>query len=223
MNQRIHPFELVFCDEEMIRHLAAIREEAEGREVDAGDFDRASGLIRFGEALNTLLPRDAGPDVIHQAGRLVFHSYHYWVAGQQTFDLDDDTLRALLAANFAGNVNGMNVPAGGYVRLPRHRVWSRISEESQPEAIDGFFFAGPHVLFVLGLMPGRPGFSIVPLKQPDAPEDVASVMHARARENGEDFSNVLPGGELQGYFAVTNNLEALKLAVRCLWHVSSRG
>ena len=35
--------------------------------------------------------------------------------------------------------------------------------------------------------------------------------------------NVLPGGEMQGHFAITNNMEALKLAARCFWHLAPRG
>ena len=72
-------------------------------------------------------------------------------------------------------------------------------------------------------MPGRLGFSIMALTGPAQEGEVTSIVTVQARAQGEDFSNVLPGGELQGHFAVTNNAEALKLAARVLWHLNRRG
>ena len=111
----------------------------------------------------------------------------------------------------------------GYVRLPRNRVWSRISEDAHAEAIDGFFFVDCNILYVLGLLPGRPGFSIMEVSGQLADAQQTSVAELKARDTGEDFANVLPGGELQGHFAITNNVEALKLAARCFWQLTPRG
>ncbi|HEX6064467.1 MAG TPA: hypothetical protein VFZ04_09630, partial [Longimicrobiales bacterium] len=110
----------------------------------------------------------------------------------------------------------------GYVFLPRNRVWSRITEDAHAEALDGFFFTGDHILFVLGLMAGRPGFSIMEVSAADASEETTSIAELKARGEGDDFANVLPGGELQGHFAITNTAEALKLAARCFWQLSPR-
>jgi hypothetical protein len=107
--------------------------------------------------------------------------------------------------------------------LPRNRVWSRITEDAHAEALDGFFFAGDWVLYVLGLMPGRPGFSIMEVNTGGDEAETISIAELKAREDGDDFANVLPGGELQGHFAITNIAEALKLAARCFWQLSPRG
>ncbi len=221
---RLHPYDLVFSSEELEEKLASIGTEAEERDVDTRDPDRATMLVNFGEALGMLLPDGASPDIIQQMAWLVFHAYHYQAAGKPTFDIEEPVLRELLSTTFAAGPKDID-PANnsGYVQLPRNRVWSRIEEGAQAEAIDGFFFVGQYVLFVLGLMPNRPGFSVMALQAPTQPEEVTSIVTMPAREQGEDFSNVLPGGELQGHFAVTNNAEALKLAARCMWHLNHSG
>ena len=78
-------------------------------------------------------------------------------------------------------------------------------------------------LFVLGLMPGRPGFSVMEVSSAHAESEPVSIAELTARSAGEDFANVLPGGDLQGHFALTNTAEALKLAARCFWQLSPRG
>ncbi|HET9439706.1 MAG TPA: hypothetical protein VFO52_06025 [Longimicrobiales bacterium] len=221
MSERQHPYDLVFSNAEMVQRLDAIAAEAEERGVDSMDADRALMLVSFGELLGTLLPGDAAPDVIQQVAWLIFHCFHYRAAGEQTFEIAEPVLRELLSTGLvAGPQTFTSSVSSGYVVLPRHRVWSRISEDAQAEAIDGFFFVDRHVLFVLGIMPGRPGFSIMALTAPAWQEETTSLAELKARPEGDDFSNVLPGGELQGHFAVTNPIEALKLAARCLWHLS---
>jgi hypothetical protein len=224
VSARQHPYDLVFSTEELESRLAGITGEAEERDVDPRDPDRATMLVRFGETVGALLPEGTNPEAIQQVAWLVFHCYHFQQAGKHTFDLEEDVLRELLSTGFVAGPREIDpkIPSG-YVRLPRHRVWSRITEDAQAEAIDGFFFVDHYVLFVLGLMPGRPGFSIMALTGPTHDEAVTSLVTMQARTEGEDFSNVLPGGELQGHFAVTNNAEALKLAARILWHLNRRG
>ncbi|MDQ3310315.1 MAG: hypothetical protein M3497_09345, partial [Gemmatimonadota bacterium] len=39
------------------------------------------------------------------------------------------------------------------------------------------------------------------------------------REQGRDFANILPGGELGGLYSVVTDAEVLKLAVSALWYV----
>jgi hypothetical protein len=56
-----------------------------------------------------------------------------------------------------------------------------------------------------------------------ASEETTSVANLKARSEGDDFANVLPGGELQGHFAVTNTAEAVKLAARCFWQLGQHG
>ena len=223
MSQRSHPYELVFSSG-LESKLDAIAAEAVERAVDTTNADRVGMLLSAGDLLRELLPDDAPPEAIQQIARLVFHCFHYRAAGKQTFEIGEDVLRELLAtALVAGPVQVAPPAYSGYVQLPRNRVWSRITEDAHAEAIDGFFFAGAQLLFVLGLMQGRPGFSIMEVSVARAPDEIVSVADLKAREEGEDFANVLPGGELQGHFAITNTAEALKLAARCFWQLGARG
>lgn len=223
MSDRTHPYDLVF-NAELESRLEEITAEAAERDVDTANPDLLGMLVSAGNLLRELVPDDAPAAAIQQVARLIFHGYHYRAAGQQNFDIEEPVLRELLSTGFITRVGHVHPPAAaGYVRLPRNRVWSRITEDTHAEALDGFFFTGEWVLFVLGLMPGRPGFSIMEVDAARAEDEVTSVADLKARAEGEDFANVLPGGELQGHFAITNTAEAVKLAVRCFWQLTARG
>jgi hypothetical protein len=223
MKQRSNPYELIFNDD-LESKLDAVGQEAAERGVDVRERERFSMLVAVGELLGELVPEGASPDVIREVAGLLFHFYHFRVAGKLTFEIEEPVLRELLSTGFVAGPWEVTPPAqAGYVILPRNRIWSRITEDAHPEAIDGFFFVGTNILFVLGLMEGRPGFSIMEVGAQHLPDEHTSVAELKARSDGDDFANILPGGELQGHFAVTNTMEALKLAARCFWQLSPRG
>jgi hypothetical protein len=223
MTQRTHPYELVF-NQELEAKLDAISAEAAERDVDTANPDRLGLLISAGELLRELVPADAPPDAIQQVARLIFHCYHYRAHGRQNFEIEEPVLRELLSTGLVATPGHVDPPAAaGYVLLPRNRVWSRITADAHAEALDGFFFCYGWVLYVLGLMPGRPGFSIMEVNAARAEDEITSVAELKARAEGDDFANVLPGGELQGHFAITNTAEAVKLAARCFWQLGPRG
>ena len=223
MSVRVNPYDLMFTGDLEAR-LAGIAAEAEERGVDVRDREPFTMLLGVGELLSELVPAGASPDVIREVAGLIFHCYHYHANGKQDFDIDEPVLRELLSTGFIAGPRDLNPPShAGYVRLPRNRVWSRITEDSHPEAIDGFFFVDRDILYVLGLLPGRPGFSIMEVSAWHVTDTTVSVAELKARDEGEDFANVLPGGDMQGHFAITNNIEALKLAARCFWQLAPRG
>jgi hypothetical protein len=223
MKSRSHPYELIF-NEDLEAKLDAVTDEATERDVDINDHERFSMLVAVGELLGELVPDGASPDVIREVAGLLFHCYHFLRASKPTFEIDEAVLRELLSTGFVAGPWELKAPApAGYVVLPRNRIWSRITEDTHPEAIDGFFFVDTNILFVLGLMEGRPGFSIMEVGAHHLADAHTSVAELKARSEGEDFANILPGGELQGHFAVTNSAEALKLAARCFWQLSPRG
>ena len=223
MTRRTHPYDLVFNAELEIR-LDEISAEAAERDVDTANPDRLGMLMSAGTLLRELVPDDAPTAAIQQVARLIYHCYHFRAAGKPSFEIEEPVLRELLATGFAGGPGQAPPPAAaGYIMLPRNRVWSRITEDAHAEALDGFFFSGDWVLYVLGVMPGRPGFSVMEVDTSRGDDEVTSVAELKGREAGDDFANVLPGGELQGHFAITNTAEALKLAARCFWQLSSRG
>jgi hypothetical protein len=223
MNDRTHPYDLLGFpeDDEWLKSVVA---EAEERAVDLNDRERFAMLLCTGEYIRKIVPDDAPPEAIWQAAGLTFHCYHFRAAGKKTYNIEEPVLRELLSTGFvAGPIETIPPSPAGYVHLPRNRVWSRVADDATPEAIDGFFFTGDDLLFVLGLNPGRPGFSVLPVRASHDQVPITSVAELKARDEGEDFANVLPGGELQGHFAITNNMEALKLAARCFWHLAPRG
>ncbi|HEX7091352.1 MAG TPA: hypothetical protein VF192_14515 [Longimicrobiales bacterium] len=128
------------------------------------------------------------------------------------------------AAPHAPAAAALHPPApAGYLQLPRNLFWARVDEAATPEPVDGLFWTmaregdagGPparlDLLLALGLWPGRPGLSVIPVAEPLAGRSLADLALARARPDGADFANVLPGGELEGLFALTTPAEVLKL------------
>ena len=223
MTERTNPYDLMFSGELEAR-FDAIAEEAAEHNVTIADRERFTMLLGVGELLGELIPDGASPDVIREVAGLLFHCYHFRANGKTVFEIDEPVLRELLSTGFIAGPSEMTPPAtAGYVRLPRNRVWSRITEDAHAEAIDGFFFVDCDILYVLGLLPGRPGFSIMEVSGAFANDRQTSVADLKARGDGDDFANVLPGGEMQGHFAITNNVEALKLAARCFWQLTPRG
>lgn len=223
MTARVHPYDLVF-DGAREAKLDEITTEAAEHGVDTQNADRFGMLVSTGGILRELLPDDAPMDAIAQVARLIYHCYHYRAAGKPAFEIAEPVLRELLSTGFVAGPGPVRAPGpAGYVALPRNRVWSRITEDAHAEALEGFFFTGEWVLFVLGVMAGRPGFSIMEVNTARLDDEVTSIAELKARPDGEDFANVLPGGELQGHFAITNTAEAIKLAARCFWQLGSRG
>jgi hypothetical protein len=175
-------------------------------------------------------------DVIAQVGAVLFHGYRFWRHGRELFSIAAAALEPRLAAPAGGWRFRAAAPAG-YVQLPHHLFWARVAEGAVPEPVDGFFWSAPDesertagdattdrldLLLVLGLRPGRPGVSLVEVTAEPALQ-LERWIDVAARPDGEDFANVLPGGELQGYRALTTRAEALKLAMICFCLMDERG
>ena len=230
MSERVHPYDLVFGSEKLEGEMfPAIRNEAKARDVDVRNREQMLQLEGVGELLREFLPPDSTRTAFEQFGAVILQGFHYWLAGKLTFAIDEAGLRKILEPGFQVGAWDMAPPApAAYFQLPRNLVFARIEEGAQAEAIDGFFFTMPGIndpavppydyldlLFVLGLVPQRGGFSIIDLKSAIPADAPGNFADADAREEGVDFANVLPGGDR--LFAVTNQLEALKLAARCFW------
>jgi hypothetical protein len=110
-------------------------------------------------------------------------------------------------------------------------VWARIAERAPPEAIDGFFWsiAKPaperagrlELVIVLGMHPGRPGFSVIEAAAPLPAPSPGHWGDADARADGADFANILPGGEMRELLSVTSRAELLKLVSRIFHHIDA--
>jgi hypothetical protein len=224
VNARVHPYDMVFAMPELEgTAFPAIRKEAEERGVDLQDHERVLLLEGMGELMRSMLPPDAASPAFAQFAPIVTHAFHYWLEGKQTFTIDEAALRSMIDGTGAIGEWRLAAPArAGYVSLPRNLVFSRIDENAQAEAVDGFFFilneARLDVLLILGVVPNRAGFSIINIAGMLSDAAVGHFGDVQARETGTDFENVLPGGGGRLY-ALTNAMEALKLVSRAFRHL----
>ena len=210
------------------------RIETEAREV--GGLNDASRFM-MARTVSAMLREflAESPDASVPAfGLLLYHAYEFRLFGKKLLRIDEPTLRELLED--AGPVGpwAMVPPApAGYVQLPRNLVWARIEEGAQAEPVDGIFWAMPgsnepderpfprlDALVVLGMVPGRPGFSTIRVFAETAAEPQGHWSDITARADGRDFENVLPGGEYQHLYALVTQGEVLKLLSR-VFHLAA--
>jgi hypothetical protein len=232
-DERLTPWELVFG----APGFDAARFERVREQAERADASAAATLLMLpaaGEILRELLPDDAGNaddatrrELIEQAGALLFHAYRFWLHERRVYLLGRELIEQAVPAAAAEWRFAAPVPAG-YVQLPHQLFWARVADDAAPEPVDGFFWSAPFldaaaggpvadrldVLMVLGLRRGRPGVSLVDIAVEPARE-LERWGALQVRPDGEDFANILPGGELQGYRALTTRAEALKLAMIC--------
>lgn len=231
VSKQISPYDLVFggafFEED---RFPSIRAEAESRGVATEVPERFLLLGGVGLLLQELLPEGAGREEFSRYGKLLYQAYNFWRHGKRHYALSEAVARGLVARDAAQERAESErwhltppVPAG-YLELPRHLFWARIEEGATPEPVAGYFWtvadpASPddppgrlELLLVLGLFPGRPGFSTITLETPLERSD--SFPRSGSRPDGEDFANILPGGELQDWYGLITELEVLKLVSR---------
>jgi hypothetical protein len=226
---RISPYQLIFgpavFDD---TRFEAVRDQADAH--DAVAPEQLFMLPAAGELLHELSPPEGGKDIVAQVRALLFSAYRYWRHGRRLYRITEPLLRELIAPASAPPAAPQPPAAAGYVQLPRNIVWARVADEVPPEPVDGFFWSAPSsdesgaaerldLLFALGVRADRPGLSLFDVSL-DTAAQLTEWATVSARPDGEDFANVLPGGELQGYHAITTGAEALKLAALCFAHIS---
>lgn len=230
------PYDLVFGVEFFEgERFPGIRGEAEARGVVTEVPERFLLLGTVGALLQELIPEGAGAEEFVRHGALLYQAYHFWRHGKATYRLEEAEARALVERPASSEGWSFKPPArAGYLELPRHLFWARIAEGATPEPVAGVFWtvADPvdiaarggrlQLLLPLGLFPGRPGFStigleVVPDLLPPAPP-VASGASER-----EEFANILPGGELQGWYGLITEMEVIKLVSRAFGHLMAGG
>jgi len=79
--------------------------------------------------------------------------------------------------------------------------------------------AGLEVLLVLGLRGDRPGLSTIRIGADPAAVESGHWCDEEGRPGGEDFANVLPGGEMEGLHSLLTEAEVLKLVSRCFFYM----
>jgi hypothetical protein len=232
------PYELVFGDDAFERqHFPAVARELETRPHAATDPAAFVMLGTVGHVLRALRPdaeddRDVSGEAVMHYGALAFQGFHFWHAERPLFVVTPELFDHLMSETAPIGEWPLQPPAAaGYVQLPRHRLWIAGQAGETPEAVDGFFWTSPSdesglparldVVLCAGLRPGRPGFAAYEIAAPLPAEPPGHWADLDARENGRDFENVLPGGELGGLHALTNAAEALKLLSRVFHAITS--
>lgn len=232
MTERPTPYDLIFAapgfDESRFER---VRQQDRGAHSPTELFM----LSAAGELLRELLPDEETTShsaVVAQVSALMFHAYRFWLHDRRLCRLGDDELAPLLAGAAPPAEWSFAVPAAaGYLQLPRHALWARVEQDAVPEPVDGFFWSAPapeprerparlDLLFALGVRAGRPGVSLIDVTV-ETTAGIEEWARAQARPGGTDFENVLPGGELQDYHALTTHAEAVKLAVLCFWRLDT--
>jgi hypothetical protein len=222
------PYELVFGDPALAQRLDAIGAEAEARQVNAADPERFLQLAAAGELLRELRPEGTDAGGLLDLGRLIFHAYHYRLAGEPLYRLDEPLARRLLASPPPVGPWTLAPPApAGYLGLPRQLLWARVAAGAAAEPVDGIFWRADEAavdrrldaLLVLGLRADRPGFSVAGVSA--VAPDGGHWADLQARVDGPDFANILPGGELRGLHGLVTEAEVLKLLSLCFWHMAA--
>lgn len=236
---RLTPYERVFgagaFEKEQFPAIAA---EVEQAGVDIGDADAFRRLRSVVDVVGALAPlavsgRDTVPggessDIRREHARIntglleygpfIYQAFRFWSADRPLFVLTEPAARAVAApGDQVGEWTLCTPSVAGYVQFPEHLFWSDAGTGS-PEAVDGFHwvYAGPHeplrLALVLGARADRPGITLVDIQAPLPPEPARHWADTQGREVGEDFANVLPGGELSGLLSIQTRGELLKLA-----------
>jgi hypothetical protein len=219
---RSDPYSLVFDAEFEKRHFEAIASEAAQRDVNTSQFEQFMLLHAVAEPLRATVANE-GASAVEQFGPLLFQGYHYWRFGKSLVALSEPLFRHVLT-DFPpiGQWEIVPLSGAGYLQFPRNILWARIAEDAQPEAVDGIFWTmvGDEridLLLVLGLLPGRPGYSVIPLSA-ELVEPSGHWGDETARTDSPDFANNLPGGELQRLHAIETAGEVWKLISRVFWY-----
>ncbi len=229
---RLTPYELVFSDDQWeARLFPQLQEEAEAHGLDPLQRARFAFLSRGGEALREIAPEDVAPEALEDYHLLLYHAFNFWRFGKRVYLFEPAVARHLVEASPPLTDWEFTYPYPSlYLQFPANLFWSRISADSTPEPVDGFFVTtapAPPVagvecelleaLMVLGIRRERLGFSVIPFDAEVVPRLPAQWAAVAGREGDADFANILPGGELSRLYSVLTTTEALKLVARALW------
>lgn len=232
---RLTPYELAFMEGDFEnRVFAMIQDEADARREDPARRERFAFLAASGEAVRDIIPPDAPPEMLDEYRALFYHAFNFWRFGRRLYVLEPPVARYLVEAAPTLAEWELAAPYDSlYIQLPPNLFWASIGTDVPPEPVDGFFvtvardedplgipFVDLQVLMVLGIHRLRDGFSVIAFDT-EAGKGIPPVWAEPGREEGQDFENVLPGGDIAGLYSILTTSEALKLVARVLWYVEA--
>lgn len=233
---RVTPYEVAFAATAYETEVfAAIAADAELHRIDPLLLEPFTAIPSAGEAARAFVPPEAPPEALEQYRALLYHGFNYWRFGRPTYLIHPATARYMVEAQPRMENWELTLPhPSTYLQLPPNLFWGSVSPESTPEPVDGMFLTGApghalsgepflrlEVLLVLGLRRDRAGFSVIPFDTEAGPGIAAAWAEPGGREQGADFENILPGGEISGLYSLLTVGEVLKLLGRILWYIDS--
>lgn len=232
---RLTPYEIAFAGQPFESdHFPTIQAEIEERGTAAADPNRFLLLGSVGRLLRDLLPEGSPPGAVAEYSKLLYQGYHSWRFGRHRYALDAPVARYLVETTpRVGDWKVIPPHPAGYLQLPANLFWATASPPQPPEPVDGFFwtmigeedpldppYARLDALLALGVRAGRPGFTVVDVAAELADQPPGHWADADARPGSPDFENVLPGGEIEGLYALVTEAEALKLISLVFWYAA---
>jgi hypothetical protein len=232
---RLTPYELAFLEGDFeTRVFPLIQDEAEARGEDPARRERFTYLAAGGEAIRDIIPPEAPAEMLDEYRALFYHAFNFWRFGRRLYVLEPAVARYLVEG--APSLADWELAApydSLYIQLPPNLFWASIGTDVPPEPVDGFFvtvarerdplgtpFVDLQVVMVLGIHRLRAGFSVIAFDTEAGP-GIPPVWAEPGRDQGRDFENVLPGGEIAGLYSILTTSEALKLVARVLWYVEN--
>ena len=216
------PYELVFGQSGIEeQEFPAIIAEAEASGVADSRRDQFARMSSVGSLLGRLLPEDVDPASLDDYLDILFHCYHFWQAGRPLYVIEPELVRSLIESR--PDLRDWS-PEGdrrtAYFQFPRNQFWAAVTEGQPPEPADGMFVrvgngesTEVRLLTVLGMRPGRAGFSVATL--------VTDVERAREIDEPGAFRSDIPGADLAGIYSLQRSSEAATLGLRLLWYLGS--
>jgi hypothetical protein len=232
---RLTPYELAFLEGDFeTRVFPLIQDEADARGEDPARRERFTFMAAGGEAIRDIIPPDAPAEMLDEYRALFYHAFNFWRFGRRLYVLETAVARYLVEG--APTLADWELAApydSLYIQLPPNLFWASIGTDVPPEPVDGFFvtvareqdplgrpFVDLQVLMVLGIHRLRAGFSVIAFDT-EAGQGIPPVWAEPGRDEGRDFENVLPGGEIAGLYSILTTSEALTLVARVLWYVEN--
>lgn len=240
---RTTPLHLLFPDGQIDQsRFDRVLEQARDSDQDVWNPLAVSALPEVGAWVSELRPGSEDPHAVHAYSALVFYGMHVLSKAGTLLVVSEPVGRGLAAAqdpNAADPWPAQPPTSAGYLQLPHNLFWVQTGVESEvqgeeapsAEPLDGIFWAsgpGPEhqrglwVMMAAGVRPGRPGFSAIALDRIPF-GDVKLWADREMRGEGDDFANLLPGGDLAGFLTVATAGEALKLLARAWRQVHVEG
>jgi hypothetical protein len=207
---RLHPFELVFSDYAST-FFPEIRAEAPERAINLATMAKLQSAQRLLRELGSpdLAEEDAG--AVGEYLALVFAAYRYWEAEEPTLSVSKDKLIRAIQDQPTQGIAAHHDAC--YLEFPERWFWATIGEGQPHEPLDGMFVVstGPDtgitVVAILGLRPGREGFSQITVTG-----GADAVAAASGTMRDPPFGPVMDGGLAAGFKSVTSDGELLYLA-----------